>query len=378
MAKRERITETDAIYLGFLAHFPGADTEALSYLTTAQENPFGAEVGKLTSPLSVLRRMQKLQRMGAIQRYTNPITGMSHYGILDLGIEAASIYGYDTAHARGIDGLSLARLNHYQKIALVAAQFASPVGVFRDSLGIEPVAIDQLVSENTMRAHYEYVHQMVKSQRANGAGDGEFSTQRLNTLKKASEQVQKGELDPSQMLTMFPMLWTVANSRAEVESRRVKALHQPDLAIRLDDHSRTNASPKAQNLLVEVELSAKTPADYEAILKTLHKELKLNAVYKRAIYFVGSKAISNAIERADRAAESNLIGSGRLMILPITGRDGKKRGKETSRVSKPKQQEPVTVPAPPKPRTVEADMELPDLEDLAPAEAPKLNLKHRS
>jgi len=77
--------------------------------------------------------------------------------------------------------------------------------------------------------------------------------------------------------------------------------------------------------LIEVELSQKSPAEYESILRTFRTEFAAGTAYEKAIYFTNSKGIYNAIKRADVAAGTDLIAKKRLLILPIEGRNGGRR-----------------------------------------------------
>lgn len=314
-----RISEKDALYLGFLSKFPAADCEALSYLAVREENPFGAPAGELNSPAGVKKRMQKLERMGAVQRYTNPINRVNHFGITPFGHEAALFFGIDSQGWRGIDGLSISRLEHFRMIALIAAKFASPVPQFEESLGIEPLELDQIVSENEMRVSFESVMRLIQQQQDKGQGDGSFGSYRKELAKRIIADAGSGRYKYSDLLNLYPQLWTLGTTASE-DSQRTKPIHQGDIALRLDDTRRTDA--RGRNWLIEVELSQKSPAEYENILRTFRTEFAAGTAYEKAIYFTNSKGIFNALKRADAAAGTDLITKKRLLILPIEGRNG--------------------------------------------------------
>lgn len=310
--ERQTITEKDALYLGFLGKFPGADAEALSYLRKTEQNPFGNPAGHLTKPSGVTKRMQKLTSLKAATRYRNPITGKVHYGITELGHEAAIYWGYDFPVVRGLDGLALSRLEHYRKIALVAAQFMSPAAIYQDSLGVAPVEMRQLVSENEMRNAYEATRTYLRKERDSGRGSDDFASYRRTLTRNLLE----GSQDVRTMTAEHPCLYTVATE--DNPSSKMKPIHQPDLAINLDLTERQ--TDKATNILVEVELSQKSPEEYGKILRTLKHDIRKGSVYGRVIYFVGTRAIENALRSADAREQTNFIDSGRMSIVRITGR----------------------------------------------------------
>lgn len=346
---RARITERDALYLGFLTKFPAADAEALSYLATRQSNPFGAPEGQLTDPSGVEKRLQKLVKIGAATRFRNPISGTKHYGATALGNEAAMFYGHESTSWQTIEGLSISRLEHYRNIALIAAQFASPINYFKDSLGVEAVQFEQLISENEIRKPYDQVRQFLKKQHERGEGNGSFGTYRKALARRAVEEVQDKKLAITEIVSTYPQLLTLGTT--DNEASKMKPIHQPDFAVRLDDTQRTQ---RGKNLLIEVELHQKAPEDYERILRTLRHEFASGTAYERAVYFTGTDAIANALKRTDKAAETNLIENKRLVILPIKGRDKIQRS-TTQRTTVPKG----------KPATVQSDNDgLPDLSDL--------------
>src|SRR5690606_3530400 len=89
---------------------------------------------------------------------------------------------------------AVTRVNHYRRIAHVAAQFTSPQGFFRDSLGIEPVALDQLISENEMRGAYEPLKQELLAKKEIGEPH-DFGKWRQAAMKHSIEMVNAGRLE---------------------------------------------------------------------------------------------------------------------------------------------------------------------------------------
>lgn len=312
---RAKITERDATYLAFLAKFPAADAEALSYLTTRSANPFGATEGELNNPAGITKRFQKLVNMGAASKFRNPITGQTHYALTALGHEASIFYGYEIPPYKPTKSMSISRLEHYRHIALVAAQMVSPVPQFKEALGIsEPFGFEALVGEDAMRTAFDPVHKLL----AKAEVPTDFGTYRKQLGKRIQEEVKAGHFEIVDVLGCYPQLWTLG---APSTLPGTKTIHQPDFALNLDE-SRTG---KGKNVLVEVELSAKTPGEYEDILRTFKHEFSTGLTYACAIYFVNSKHVAQAIKRADSKAGTNLTGDGRLRIVPIHGRDNKQK-----------------------------------------------------
>jgi hypothetical protein len=122
----------------------------------------------------------------------------------------------------------------------------------------------------------------------------------------------------SSLIERHPELLTLGLPRTESDAG--KLVYQPDLAV-LRDERRTG--PKTQNLLIEVELSKKSWTAYDAILSTLAAELSKPYVYERAVYFYVGTQIPTLIKKVDAAGEYDLIKSGRLVLMPLTDRNGK-------------------------------------------------------
>lgn len=343
---RARITERDATYLAFLSKFPAADAEAMSYLNTKAANPFGIEEGGLTEPSGIEKRLQKLIKLGAASKFRNPVSGINHYGATAFGNEAATFYGHTNHHWRSIDGLSISRLEHYRNIALIAAQFTSPINYFADIFNLNAVPFEYIISENETRGAYENINNLLKKQHTEDATT-DFGAYRNTLIRKINDDVREGRLEPEDIVISYPQLLTIANEKEAHATR--KPIHQPDLSIILDPGRRTRTNPKAQNILVEVELSLKTQDEYERILTTIDHELKQGSAYGRAIYFTNNTTIKQTIKRADTNAGTNLIQRNRMMILPIKGRDDNPR-QTTTRVKVPKE----------RPATVQTEEPLPD------------------
>lgn len=325
-----QVTSGNARSLAFLGHFPAADSEALSMIAHRKES-HSYPGGVLPTVKGTEKRLLKLERLGVLDREKNPATGVNHYGITKNGIAAAWSYGYDMEHAATTHRLSYERLTHYRMIAHVAAQLVSPEGYFRNSLGIEPVALDQLWNERRMRTAFDPIKRKLEDERAKGqrGSFADWRAKRLHAvLSEVKSAVEAAGDDERKRKTVAFLKWSSLVERhpelltlglAQTESDAGKLVYQPDLAV-LRDERRTG--PKAQNLLIEVELSKKSWNGYDAILSTLAAELSKPFVYDRAVYFYVGTQIPTLIKKVDAAGEYDLIRSGRLVLMPLIDRNG--------------------------------------------------------
>jgi hypothetical protein len=334
---RARITQRDAIYLAFLAKFPAADAEALSYLAYRGDNPWvGGD--ELPTPSGITRKMTKLTQLGAVSRYRNPLSGVSHYGLTPLGHEAVTFYGYDIPTWRGIKGLSISRLEHYRNIALVAAQLVSPTAPLASELRLPgALPLELLVSENEMRSAYDTIARQLASLREEGKAGATYAAYRYRTAEKLLAEADAGDVEHAEIVARHPELLTIATPATKNPDTH-KPIHQNDLAIRLDDMARSAKQPRTTNILVEVEIAMKKPEAYEQVMRTLRAEFSAGIAYQRAVYFCGTPAIAKRVRDADRNAGTGLIDKRRLLVLPITGRTPHP-ARQTERVTVP--QEPA-------------------------------------
>ncbi|QIM15959.1 hypothetical protein G7067_05245 [Leucobacter insecticola] len=310
-----RITEGNARLLAFVAKFPGADSEAFSVVSARNDK---AVAGRIVLPTvkGTKKRLLKMEQLGAVARYRDTSTRTVHYSATQQGIDALWSFGYSAEHAATLNKISKSRAAHYRYIAHVAAQFASPQGYFRDSLGIEPVALECLISENEMRAHYEPVKQKLKEAAKRGESK-DFGRWRKNELEASLTEASQGKILWSDITESRPALLTLGQpQRAGTET---KAVHQGDLAV-IRDADRDGV--KARNILVEVELSKKSWDAYNSILKTLKMELDHGFIYERAVYFTVGPQVENLLKKVDARGGYGLFESGKLIVLPILDRDG--------------------------------------------------------
>jgi hypothetical protein len=305
-----RITEGNAQRLHFIGKFPGADVEACSVILNRQDAP-----GTLPTIKGTDKLLTKLRSLGVIGRAANPDTKRSVYSLTNSGRISAESFGHTVPGSATLNGTSQRRASHYQMIAHVAAQFASPAGFFRDSLGIEPVGIDGVISEHEMRIAYEKVAAKLKERKESGES-GDFGVWRNGAMAAAIEAVSKGRIDWPDITAALPALLTLGEP--VVEKMVTKAVHQPDLAVILDGD---RSDPRAKNLLVEVELNPKSWDAYEEILRTYDAELNRGFVYSRVVYFTIGNRVETILRKVDRKAKTGLFETGRLVVLPLTHRD---------------------------------------------------------
>lgn len=309
-----RVTEGNARLLAFAGMFPGADSEAFSVLSNRQETKLSPG-GMLPTVKGTEKRLRKLEALGTLGKYKNPLTNQTHYSLTKQGFAAAWSFGYGLKHGATLNGASRERATHYQMIAHVAAQFASPEGFFRESLGIEPVALYDLISEHAMRGSFEPVKEKLKAWKKKGES-GDFGRWREAAMIYAIQKMTDKKIHPSDLVESNPALLTIGQPQRE--GTKLKAVYQPDLAVMLD-HDRTDA--RSKNLLVEVELSKKSWEEYNSILATIARELDHEVIYSRAVYFTVGTQVETLLRKVDRAGGYNLFSTGKLLVLPILHRD---------------------------------------------------------
>ena len=316
---RARITERDIPVVYFLGHFPGADVEACSVLNTAKRMKFGSQQvgGGLTSVVTTQNRLEKLRKLGVVERYRHPVTGTFSYGLTGAGFAAARDYGLNMDSGRTLHGISISRLAHYRTIALVAAKFASPAGYFKETLGINPVRLEHLISENRMRAAYEPAKEELAARKKDGKTH-DFGKWRADKLGAAKDEVTAGQLHMAELIDAYPVLLTLGQPQGEEVI--AKPVHQPDLAIYRDENRADNQY--SLNIMVEVELSKKDRPEYTRILATIAAELKDPLIYSRCIYFAIGPQVEVILRQLDAANNFKLFESGKLEVVAITDRNG--------------------------------------------------------
>lgn len=313
------ITEGNAKTVAFVGTFVAADVEALSMISNRQATRFGAG-GELPTIKGTKQRLDKMVRVGALKRTKNIGTKVQHYGITQAGIGAAWSYGYSLPKPDRIDELSKSRLTHYQMIAHVAAQLTSPAGFFRKSLGIEPVPLDNLISEKMMRNSFDEVQRILKQEfeaDATVEHRGDFGRWRDDVIRSISDAVADGRLQWNEIVEARPALLTLGTAQRGDTKR--KSVHQPDLAVILDG-DRTGS--RAKNIIGEIEISKKSWEEYDAIFATVAAELEEGSIYDGAVWWTHGNQIPSLLRRVNARGKYGLFESGRAKILPLLHRDG--------------------------------------------------------
>lgn len=321
---RARATEKDARLLAFLGKFRVGTAETCSQLQIADAGP-RTKGGQLTSVKTISNRLEKLERLGLVEAARMGSYPL-FYGPTAEGVAVARAYGYllgdDEPDGKGVSGIAALNVPHRLATSQVAAQFMSPAGYFKRHLSLDPLSLDQLISERTIQRYRDTVQTDLDADKAAEVGDGSFAKWRQSfALRESSNLATSGKAPWSEVMEFYPALWSLgwpgtANAPA-------KENHDPDLVVNLEAQ-RKDATPVS--LFIEVEISLKPKADLERILRTYAYEFSKGVAYKQVIYFVGSEKadqIKRAIERADKVHGFGLIEAKRLRFMPLTGRDGR-------------------------------------------------------
>lgn len=325
---RARITEIDARLLAFLSQFPGGTAEDLTLINPRGENHFyGSE--DLPRPETIQKRMNKLIKLGVVEKYRNPATGTTHYGATEKGWESARVYGYDLPTHKELEGMSIERLNHYQKVSMVAAEFTSPISYFKPTLGMNAAALEQLISETELRHHLTNTNQELREEaKTLNLKPRKFGEWREEHLKETARRLQAGEITASEITEISPAVFNIGYKN--LTGQNLKNLHIPDLTLNLDINPETyehdgregKSGVRSKNIAVEIELSPKNYAEYLSLLQTYKAELQHGLIYDKIIYFTIGRQVENLMKRIDRQHEIGLFDTGKLIIQPLTNPKG--------------------------------------------------------
>jgi len=320
---RARVTAKDALLLAFLGKFRIATAEALSMLQVAEAGP-RTRGGRLTSVVTIENRLAKLERLGVVQVAT--MSGYpTFYGTNSEGVAAARAFGYllgdDEADGKGASGISNHNVPHRLAVSHVAAKFMCPTAAFRRSMTLDPLALDQLISERTIEKYRGEVQAELDRDRSHGLSDGSFGAWRSQTaVPEAKTMMRSGRAPWNEVMEYFPALWSLGYQSTAMD--QTKDNHDPDLVLNLESQ-RVDAKPVS--IFIEVELSYKTKAELKKILRTYAHEFRDGLTYKQVYYFIGgnrANEIAKAIKSVDKAEGLGLLESGRLRFVPLTARDG--------------------------------------------------------
>lgn len=300
---KERITPSDIVLLYFLSKFSCSDENVLSIVRRAKKTNFGDNTGLCPSPDSTDKRLRKLVKLGAVNRYKT--TGGNVYGITSAGLGYVNAFSQNPIGLNKIDGISLSRTDHFRYIALTAAMFCSPLGYMKEH-GYKPCEIEDLYDENFIRKSFEPLKKR----------GSDWGQNRLELSEKAKKMLsQKLITTKKELWETFPGGLTVAFPRRENNDEKTLAF--PDLAViaeRLDG--------RTERLWVEIELSCKALIDYEQQVELIARELKNGLFYDRVIYFTHRKRVEKLLKIADYNMNTGLFESGKLLCLPLKNIDG--------------------------------------------------------
>lgn len=244
----EHITATDREAMAFIARFPGADTEAVAQALTAQaSNLTNGKAAKHPTTSVVARRLAKLERMGCVQSWRNPAARVTHWGILEGGMDTLAIFGQAPTQERGISGKRGLSLMHGRDIAHVAAQLMHREQVDEEVRNIlpEPVPVEHFVTDASMQSA------MTTLRKGATADDWSLYTY----AKKAFSTTPSEELNDPEFWQINPELLTFT---APASLNTKWGTHRPDLVA---------FSSEGYRIAFEIERNPKTTADYVDILR---------------------------------------------------------------------------------------------------------------
>lgn len=147
--REKEITPSNLQVMEFLGKFPGASVEALSLIQVRQPNRFHG--AGLRSIGGMKETIGKLRSMGMADFHRDPGMQGVFWSLTQSGLEALEAMGIGAENLSSLHNVARSRAAHYRAIAMVAAQLISPAGIFRQTLGIGPLGLSQVVSELEMR-----------------------------------------------------------------------------------------------------------------------------------------------------------------------------------------------------------------------------------
>lgn len=306
------ITPTDREALALVARFPGADTAAVAQVLVANPSRFdndGTERSIHPTHSVVARRMRRLEQAGAIQAWRSPAARITHYGILEGGIDALNMFGEAPVIWRGITNKTGTALMHARDIAHIAAQFVH--GEYADpavtSLIGDEVPLDAFITDTQM-------HSSLSVFRKQNPGVSLYK-HITNTIARATAE----QVSSTYFWIMNPEL-LVLTAPANAHSRTLT--HRPDMVVLTESGKR---------VAVEVERNVKPLPKYVEIMRVFKSTLdgyqiegtnKAVRPVQHLVWLCADNGIKNAIMRAVNAVDPNLIANGSVIIADLTKADG--------------------------------------------------------
>lgn len=321
---RARITETDRAALAFIARFPGADTESVAQALTVQASNFKAKApqGKHPTTSAVTKRLTKLENLYCVQSWRNPASGITHWGILEGGMDALTIFGQAPTLYKGISGKRGPALMHGRDTAQVAAQLLhAEYADDRITALLPHVTLDGFVPDALMQSS-------VTTLRKHQGTDFSLFQHTKDTLASAT----KAHLsDPMYWITQPELLVFSAPASGDTEHLS----HRPDLVV-LTERVR---------VAFEIECNVKPITAYEDIMRLYIHNLGMftdadgNAAQpiQKLVYLCSNQNIKNAVTKAAQNVYGDLLTRGFLIVADLTNAAGEPLIRD------------LTVPAAPRP-----------------------------
>lgn len=318
---RFKPTENDALFCAHLAKWRVAYADDMGDLAFAEQLPMNPETGApvLLKERAVTKRLERLRAKGYVATRNDKRGNVAWGATLD-GVDLAQSYGLlanaNDAHPKIFTDMGWIGSDHFLQISRVAARFASPAGLFKDTLGIGPVEQSAMLSEHQVGSAFARATDRWAALKKDGR-ELDYPAFRESVLATAQKKVAEGRLAWNEMLAAYPMLWMLGNYGEE------KQAHPVDLII---NREAQRTGPHSESIAVEVELSIKLADDYVSLLRSFAKELSTLAVFGHVVYFVPTNKTGRDIEKmlraVDRSEDLGLFDSGRFLVLPIYNRDG--------------------------------------------------------
>lgn len=328
---RTRITEVDLEALGFIARFPGADTRSVAQMLLTQPStlPIKAPIGKHPTNSAVTKRLNKLERLGCVQSWRNPVSGITHWGILDTGIDALSIFGQAPALHKGISGKRGSALMHSRDTAHVAALLLH--GEYADERvneAVGAITIDSFIPDALMQSSVTTLRKH----------DPNFSLF-LHTQQVLKEAPETHLSDPMFWVTQPELLVFSAPAGGNTEHLS----HRPDLVVLGDN----------QRVAIEVEINVKPISAYEDVMRLYVSNLteffgaNEQAVrpIETLIYLCANRNIKNAVTKAATSVHPDLIPEGLVIIADLADANGVPLNRDYTVPAAPRVVTPPKAPA---------------------------------
>lgn len=306
---RTRITEVDREALAFISRFPGADTKSVAQalLTQASNLPNKKPSGKHPTNSAVTKRLTKLEGLSCVQSWRNPASGITHWGILENGIDALTLFGQAPALYKGISGKRGSSLMHSRDTAHVATLMLH--GEYADervNAAVGSITLEAFIPDALMQSS-------VTTLRKHDSGFSLF----LHNKSVLAEATPVHLDDPMFWVTQPELLVFSAPANGNTEHLS----HRPDLVVLGDKH----------RVAIEVEINVKPISAYEDIMRLyVHNLTEFMNADKRPvrpieclIYLCANQNIKNAVAKAANSVHPDLLKEGLVIIADLADADGK-------------------------------------------------------